>query len=261
MSATAQRQSGSSRQRSASSLTPKPMWRCSSRATFSMPSRKPGKSRRSSQVARDEVLAGLRERRLDQQVVERDRRGEVRAGRPAAQLRAHRLEPPEHLLEAPGEPRLDRGEPRADVGAADAGDLVHEAAEEDRVARLVHLLGGEEVLLLLERRGVDVGREAVGHRVLAPEEERVVPEGGLALEVREDLLPLAGVLREVDLGGAPVAALPARVQILVADRVCRRPEPVHLYSWEERMYQEGRLGARPSCAPRSRSSASAARTR
>ena len=169
-----------------------------------MPARKPGKIAL-LQVARDEVLAGLRERRLDQQVVERDRGGEVRAGRPAAQFRAHRLEPAEHLAEAPGEPRLDRGEPRAGVGAADAGDLVHEAAEEDRVARLVDLLGGEEVLLLLERRGVDVGRQAVGDRVLAPEEEGVVPEGGLALEVREHLLPLAGVLGEVDLGGAPVA--------------------------------------------------------
>ena len=103
--------------------------------------------------------------------------------------------------------------------AADAGDLAHEAREEDRVASLVDLLGGEEVLLLLARRGVDVGRQAVGHRVLAPEEERVVPERRRALELGELLLPLAGVLGEVDRRRAPVALLPARVQVVVADDV------------------------------------------
>jgi hypothetical protein len=71
---------------------------------------------------------------------------------------------------------------------------MHEAREEDRVARLVHLLGGEEVLLFLARRRLDVGRQPVGHRVLAPEEERVVPERGLALELRELVAPLARVL-------------------------------------------------------------------
>jgi len=35
---------------------------------------------------------------------------------------------------------------------------VHEAVEEHRMARLVDLLGGEEVLLLLARRGVDERR-------------------------------------------------------------------------------------------------------
>ena len=74
--------------------------------------------------------------------------------------------------------------------AADAHDLLHEAVEEDRVTRLVHLLGRQEVLLLLERSGVDVRGEPVGDGVLAPEEERVVPDRGLALEVREVGLPL-----------------------------------------------------------------------
>src|ERR671920_806323 len=55
-------------------------------------------------------------------------------------------------------------------------DLLHEAREEDGVARLVDLLRGEEVLLLLARRGVDVRREVVGHRVLAVEEQRVHPQ-------------------------------------------------------------------------------------
>jgi len=89
------------------------------------------------------------------------------------------------------------------------------------VARLVDLLGGEEVLLLLERRRVDVGREVVGDRVLTPEEEAVVPERGLALELGEILAPLSRVLAEVELGRAPVASLPARVEVAVLDGVGR----------------------------------------
>src|SRR5664280_457925 len=50
---------------------------------------------------------------------------------------------------------------------------------------------------------------------LAPEEQAVVPQRRLALEVGEVLAPLAGVLGEVELGGAPVPALPARVEIRV----------------------------------------------
>ena len=66
---------------------------------------------------------------------------------------------------------------------ADAADLLHEALEEDRVAGLVDLLGGQEVLLLLQRGSVDVGGEVVGDRVLAPEEQAVVPHRRLALEL------------------------------------------------------------------------------
>ena len=72
-------------------------------------------------------------------------------------------------------------------------DLVHEAVEEDRVARLVDLLGGEEVLLLLARGGVDERREVVGDGVLAVEEHRVVPQRGPALELGEALVPLRPV--------------------------------------------------------------------
>ena len=125
--------------------------------------------------------------------------------------------------------------------AADARHLVHEAREEDGVARLVDLLGGEEVLLLLARRGVDVGREAVGHGVLAPEEQRVVPQRRLALEIAELLLPLAGVFCEVDLGRAPVALLPARVEVLVGDCVGRR---AHRYICSHERYKcTERLGS------------------
>src|SRR5205807_983579 len=101
----------------------------------------------------------------------------------------------------------------------DAADLAHEPLEEHRVADLVDLLGGQEVLLLLQRRRVDVGREVVGHRVLAPEEQGVVEQRGLALELAEVLAPLARVLGEVELGRTPVAALPARVEVVVGDGV------------------------------------------
>ena len=107
--------------------------------------------------------------------------------------------------------------PPRDRPVADADDLLHEALEEDRVAGLVDLLGGEEVLLLLARRGVDERREVVGHRVLADEEHRVVPQRGAALVLGHHLVPLAAVLGEVDLHRAPVAALPARVEIGVGD--------------------------------------------
>ena len=64
----------------------------------------------------------------------------------------------------------------ADRSVADAGDFAHEPVEEDRVAGLVDLLGREEVLLLLQRRGVDVRRQVVGDRILAVEEQRVEPQ-------------------------------------------------------------------------------------
>ena len=146
------------------------------------------------QVVLDEVLAGLGERRLDDDVVERHRLGELRPRAVAAQLAGVAVEQLERLHEAPGQLRPDRLQPARHRAVADAGDLVHEALEEDRVARLVDLLGGEEVLLLLARGGVDERRQVVRDRVLAPEEQRVVPQRGAALEVGEALLPLAPVL-------------------------------------------------------------------
>ena len=120
----------------------------------------------------------------------------------------------ERLAEAPGQLGLDGLQRRRAIDAVAApDDLVHEALEEDRVARLVDLLGAQEVLLLLARGGVDERREVVGDRVLAVEEHRVLPQRGAALVLRHHLVPLAAVLGEVDLGRAPVAALPARVEI------------------------------------------------
>jgi hypothetical protein len=178
------------------------------------------------QVAADHVLTRLGQRRLDDDVVERDRRGELWLGAVAAQLRCHRVQALEDLAKARRQLRLDRRQGAACRAVADAAHLVHEALEEDRMPCLVDLLGGQEVLLLLQRRRVDVGREIVRYSVLAPEEQGVVPKRRLALEVAELLAPLARVLGEVELGRAPVAALPTRVQVLVGDRVRRQARQV-----------------------------------
>ncbi len=146
------------------------------------------------EVVGNHVLAGLREPRLDHDVVERDRGGELRLRAVGTQLVGHRVEAIEDLAKARRELGANgvergRGRPRAD-----AADLLHKALEEDRVSSLIDLLGGEEVLLLLARSRIDVRREIVGDGVLAPEEERVVPQCGRAFEVRELLAPLARVL-------------------------------------------------------------------
>ncbi len=183
----------------------------------------------------DEVLAGLSQRRLDHDVVERDRLGELGPRAVAAQLVGHLVQPPEHLAKSPGEPRPRRGERRCGV-AAGLRDLAHEAREQHRVTSLVDLLGGEEVLLFLARGRVDERRQVVGHRVLAVEEHRVRPQGGPALEVGERVAPVIAIGGEVDLAGAPVALLPALVQILVGDLVCgdrrcHRPKSTQFLQW------------------------------
>ena len=56
------------------------------------------------------------------------------------------------------------------------------------MAGLIDLLRRQEVLLLLLGRGVDVGGEIVGDRVLAVEEHGVRPQRGLPLDLAELLL-------------------------------------------------------------------------
>ena len=171
------------------------------------------------EVVLDHVLAGLGQAGLDDDVVERDRGRELRPRVVRAQLAGHAAQAREDLAVAPRQLGLGRGEHAADGPVAAADDLVQEALEEHAVARLVGLLGGEEVLLLLARGGVDVGREVVGDRVLAVEEEGVEPQRAPRWSLGEPLLPVDPVPAEVDLGRPPVAALPARVEVLVGDRV------------------------------------------
>jgi hypothetical protein len=173
------------------------------------------------EVGLDEVLPRLGERRLDDQVVHGHGLGELRSRAIAAQLVRDAVQHLEGAAEAPGELGLGGGEPARDRAVADLDHLVHEAPEEDGVARLVDLLGGEEVLLLLARRGVDERAQVVGDGVLAVEEHRVVPQRGPALQVREALAPVRPVLGEVDGHGRPVALLPASVEVRVGDLVSR----------------------------------------
>src|SRR3954451_21592433 len=84
---------------------------------------------------------------------------------------------------------------------------------------LVDLLGCQEVLLLRMGRGVDVGGEVVGNRVLAVVEQRVVPDRRVPLLLGEDLAPVVLVLGEVELRCRPIAGLPALVQVAVGDLV------------------------------------------
>jgi hypothetical protein len=167
----------------------------------------------------DHVLAGLGHARLDDEVVERHGLGELDLRAVLAQLVGHLVQAREHHPVAPGQLGERGVEGRLDAALAGADHLVHEAVEEDRVARLVDLLRGEEVRLLLERRRVDVRREVVGDRVLAVEEQRVQPQRAAPLLGRQLLVPVDDVLREVDLSRAPVPALPPCIKVLVADRV------------------------------------------
>ncbi len=199
------------------------MWRCSSAAMFCHALAERRQLVALLEVAADEVLARLGQRRLDHDVVERHRRARAGPGSGRARSSSAIVSRRSKILRKPTRQlRLDRVQAARHRAVADAAHLLHEALEEHRVARLVDLLGGEEVLLLLARRRVDVRGQVVRDRVLAPEEQAVVPQRRLALELREVLAPLARVLGEVQLRRLPVAALPARVQVLVGDRVRRQ---------------------------------------
>src|SRR5439155_387562 len=103
-------------------------------------------------------------------------------------------------------------------------EVVKELDTEPDVALLVlrdvaHALVEAGKDAALGQVALDEGREVVGHRVLAVEEQRVVPDRCVALVLCEDLMPVVLVLGEVELGGAPVALLPALVEIAVGDLV------------------------------------------
>jgi hypothetical protein len=182
-----------------------------------------------SQPLLDEVLARLGQRRLDHEVIKRDRLRQLRPRVVAPELVGHPVQPLEHLPEAPRQSRPGRVQGGPDIGAR-ARDLAHEPREQHGVPRLVDVLGGEEVLLLFARGRVNERRQVVGYRVLAVEEQGVRPQRAPALDLGELLLPLVTIKREVDLGGAPVALLPAGIQVGVRNLVGgdrrRHPSPV-----------------------------------
>ena len=136
---------------------------------------------------------GLRERPLDDHVVQGHGCGELTWRAIAAQLVGHPIEALEQRAVPPAELGRRSAKATGERTVADADDLVHEAMKEDGVARLVDLLGREKVLLLLQRRRVDVGRQVVGDQVLAVEEQRVEPQRPAPLLVGEAVQPVLAV--------------------------------------------------------------------
>ena len=117
-----------------------------------------------------------------------------------------------HVLARLGEPALER------VGLEHA-DLLVEAVEEAHVARLVGDLRAEEDAHLLGGRRAHHRPELLGD-LLLPDEERAEPVHALeALLLGDALVPVDPVLREVDVLGGPLLALPEQVELLVAEQV------------------------------------------
>ena len=176
-------------------------------------------------VVEHEVLAGQRERALDDHVVgghEVDLR--VHVARVRDQPLAHLHEPlVEELDERVGHVLARRREPLLDA-AVDAGHLAEPAVEELHVARLVDLLGREEGLLLLVLVGHHEAGELGGHALLADEERAEPPEVLLPVVVGQ-LGPVLLVALEVDRLRLPVLALPQLVQLL---RVHQLERPVQV---------------------------------
>ena len=178
------------------------------------PSAKPGSRLVLLVVVEHEVLARERERPLDDHVVVGDE-GDlgVHVARVGDQPLAHLHEAlVEQLDEGVRHVRARRREPLTDP-AVDAGHLAEPAVEELHVARLVHLLGREEGLLLLVLVGHDEAGELGGHALLA-DEERAQPPEVLLLVLVAELGPLLLVALEVDRLRLPLLALPQLVELL-----------------------------------------------
>ncbi len=149
-------------------------------------------------VVGQEPLAGERERALDDHVVERhevDLRLDVARAFDEAPTPVD-----EHAVEHLDERRIQIGARPVEAileGAVDAEDLLVEAVEVLRVARLVDLLGGQERLFALALVGHHQARELRRDALLADEERRQVPREP-ATQVGVHLLPVAAVLRQVD---------------------------------------------------------------
>ena len=164
------------------------------------------------EVAGDEVERGEAQRALDHHVVGRDE-GDLR-------VRVPRLghEPLVRLDQGLVE---DRGERRRELFAraghvlADrpgiGNHLVLIARVELHVARLVHLLGGQERGLLLGAVGGDQSRELGGDALLRHHQRRERPEDEGAVLARHRP-PLVRVGLQIDRERAPLLLLPVAVQ-------------------------------------------------
>src|SRR5205085_4257147 len=92
--------------------------------------------------------------------------------------------------------------------AAHRADLGEEAVEERDVACLVGDLRREEDPRVLAGRGPHHRSELAGDALLAEEEPAQPHALGAATVAREALVPVDAVLREVEVGDAPLLALP-----------------------------------------------------
>ena len=98
-------------------------------------------------------------------------------------------------------------------------DLLIEAVEEAHVARLVGDLGAEEDAHLLGRRRAHHGPELLRDLLLPDEEGAEAVHPLEALLLGDALVPVDPVLREVDVLGRPLLALPEQVELLVAEQI------------------------------------------
>ena len=166
-------------------------------------------------VVEHEVLAGQRQRALDDHVV----------GDYEVDLGLHVTgvcdQPPagldevivEELDEGVGHVLAREGQAVADERVVEPHDLAEVAVEELHVPRLVDLLGGEKRLLLLVLVGHDEPGELRGHPLLSHEERREAPEMLLPLLLRQRR-PLLLVSLQVDRLRLPLLALPELVELL-----------------------------------------------
>ena len=189
------------------------------------PSTKPGQRAHLLVVLKDEVLAGEGEHPLDDHVVERDR---LHQHLEVLGVAGEAVDPAlEHLVEELVElgiyvlARLGQAALKG-VRLEDA-HLVVEAVEETHVARFVGDLRAEEDAHLLGGGRAHHRAELLGHLLLADEERRQPVHALVALVLGYALVPVDAVLREVDVLGRPLLALPEVVELLVAEQVDLAP--------------------------------------
>ncbi len=110
----------------------------------------------------------------------------------------------------------------------DADDLFEEAREEHRVTSLVDELRREEDARRFVGSRMYQGRQRIGHRLLAHEEERegALQLGAETLQAVRHRLPLHRVFGEVEVLGAPMLFLPPTIEIHRGST--RVQQPIHL---------------------------------
>src|SRR5919106_1700184 len=164
----------------------------------------------------DELLPGQGENALNHEVVHgyrlREQRGVVG---PVAQLRRKVLQIIVEERPEPGpDPPARRADATRDVAVSRRDDLLEPAVEEDRMTRLVRALGREKDPLVGGGRSRQVRRESGGDPLLGDVEGRQGPQKPLLVigVQAQPVLPVAG---EIEIGDAPVEALPPQVQLAV----------------------------------------------